>query len=276
MQILLITSEKDVASKKFKEILLNNYDFIKQKENLYFLNSFKKQEEIDNITLFQENKTNNKIFLKTIDNLHLFSNDKEILNNNNYDIVVFLSKHSTSSEIKPKCFTVHAVGNFSKAKFGGLDKTLVKTDGILIRFLLINLKKNKPNNLKKYEVKQEATHHGPYLSTPVIFYEIGSSNDDWNNTLAVSYMSKILIYSLINYSQQKLKDVFGWECVCGFGGSHYCTVFNRYSFNINNKFSFGHIVPSYAMNDFVNNNLSEEIKKKGFSKKILKENMKEL
>lgn len=274
MKILLVTSEKDIASKNFKDVLLKDYDFLKLKENVYFLNSFKTSKE-DNIKVFQENKTDNKIFLKIINDIHIYAKEDEIVDNN-YDLVVFLSKHSTLSQNKTKCFTAHAIGNFDKAELGGKDKTLVKTDGLLIRYLLLNLKKNKPKDLKKYEIKQEATHHGPYLSTKTIFYEIGSNEEDWNNFLAISFLSKILLCSLKNYSEENLKKAFRWESVCGFGGSHYCTVFNRFTFDINNKFCFGHVVPSYATKNFIKNNLFEEIKDKGYSNKILKEDLQEL
>jgi D-tyrosyl-tRNA(Tyr) deacylase len=273
MNILLVTSKEDIASVNFKKVLLKDYDFINTKDNLYYLNSFDTPKDTQ---LVQENKTDNKIFLKDIDSLHLFSNDEEILDENNYEIVIFLSKHSTLSKNGTKCFSAHAVGNFNKADLGGKDKTLVETDAFLIRYLLLNLRRNKPKPLKVYEVKQEATHHGPYLSKKTIFYEIGSNEEDWNNIEGIEYLSKILIYSLLNYSQEKLIKEFDWESVCGFGGSHYCTVFNRHSFNLNNKYCFGHIVPSYAIDDFKENNLYEEIKKKGFSNKILKEDLQEL
>ncbi len=273
MKILLVTSEKDVASKSFKEVLLKEYDFHK-KEDFYVLDKIDSSFFKD-LDIVQENKTNNKIFLKNIQKLHLFSEDKDFLDID-CDVVIFLSKHSTLSKTKTKCFSVHAVGNFGKAMFGGKDKTLVKTDACLIRYLLLNLKKNKPKNLKKYEIKQEATHHGPYLTKKTLFYEIGSDIEDWRNKKAVSFLCKILVYSLINYSEKKLEENLGWEKVCGYGGSHYCTVFNRFSFDVDNVFCFGHVVPSYAIEDFKKNKLFDEIKKKGFAKKILKENLKKL
>ncbi len=271
MKILLLTSEKDMASVVFKDILLNNYDFLKKKDDFYYLNNFTKDKELK---LVQNNKTKNQIFLKNIKNLHLFFDDSML--GDVYDVVVVLSKHSTLSKNKNKCFTAHALGNFDKAEFGGKDKTLVKTDAFLIRYLLLNLKKNKPKNLKEYEIKQEATHHGPFISTKILFFEIGSNVCDWLNKDAVFYMSKILINSLLNYSPKNLKNEFGWESVCGFGGSHYCTVFNRYTFDLKNRYCFGHVVPSYSINNFIKNKLFKEIKEKGFSKKILKENLEEL
>jgi D-aminoacyl-tRNA deacylase len=260
MNILLITSEKDVASSNFYKVLLDRFCFNKVEDNLYLL----------------KNKgTENKIFLKNIKELHIFSEENNILDNNDYDIIIFLSKHSTLSKIKKKYFCVHAIGNFGDTLYGGKPKTLVETDGFLIRHLLLNLKKNKPKELEEYIITQEATHHGPYINKKALFFEIGSDIEDWNNLIAIDFLSKILINSLLKYSAKKFEKK-GWISVCGYGGSHYCTVFNKYTFNKENNYSFGHIVPSYATEDFKKNKLFDEIKKKGFSKKILKENLKEL
>ncbi|MDD3976328.1 MAG: D-aminoacyl-tRNA deacylase [Candidatus ainarchaeum sp.] len=257
MNILLINSKKDDASNNLTKSLENIYNFKKIKENLYIL------DEINNL---------NQISLIKIDKLHIYL-EKEYLEKitKDYDIVIFLSKHSTLSETKPKAMTVHAIGNFGKAELGGEDKILVQTDPILIRLLLYNLKKNKIKEIKPYEVKQEATHHGPYLEKTALFYEIGSQKSDWENKDVGEYMAKILIQTIRNYNKEEIKKKNNWIEAVGISKSHYCTQFNKYTFKKNFKYCIGHVFPKYALKEYKNNNLEEEILKKINTKIIINE-----
>lgn len=254
MRILLVCSKKDIASVNFKEEIFSKYNLIKIKPNLY---------KIDIESL-------NDIFIKDIDKMHIFLQEKEIIENEDFDQIIFLSKHSTLSEKKTKCMTVHAVGNWGKAELGGKDKTLVKTDPVLIRSLLLNLKENKTKEIKEYEVKQEATHHGPFLETSTIFFEIGSDKKDWENKILANYMIGILINTIKNYNLEEIKKKEKWVSCVGIGGSHYCTKFNRFTFNRDKKYCFGHIVPNYAL-DKINEKIINYAKENSSSEKIIKE-----
>jgi len=213
MNFLLIISNQDIASLNFKETLFQEYTLEEMNLNLF---KVKIKSSI------------NKIYLKIINSLHIFSKEEEIIEPNlNIDQIIFLSKHSTLGEIKPKSMTVHSIGNWGKADLGGLDHTVVKTDAILIRTLLIELKNNKPISLKPYEIKQEATHHGPFLLTPTIFYEIGSSKDEWVNKEVSKFMLICLFKVISNYNKEEKKKEKGWIEAVGIGGSHYCTKFNK-------------------------------------------------
>jgi D-aminoacyl-tRNA deacylase len=163
MNFLLIVSREDKASLNLKEELFNNYKINKlnEYEDLFYLDN-------------DYYKFENNIYIKIISQLHIFCDNKiysDISNKINIDSIIFLSKHATQSEIKNKCITAHTIGNFSKAKFGGKDFTVVETDPILIRSILLKLKENKKDfsNIKKYEIKQEVTHHGPYIEKPTLF-----------------------------------------------------------------------------------------------------------
>jgi D-aminoacyl-tRNA deacylase len=254
MKILLICSKKDIASINLKTELFSKYSFVKIKDSLYKLKL----------------KAANEIFLREIENLHIFSTQEEILKNEKYNQIIFLSKHSTLSEKKPKCMTVHAIGNWDKAEFGGKNKTVVKTDPILIRSLLLNLKENKNKELKEYEVKQEATHHGPFLDISTIFFEIGSDRKDWENKTLAKYMIEILINTIKEYNLNKIKDREQWISCVGIGGSHYCTKFNRFTFNREKLYCFGHIVPNYVI-EKIDSKIINEAKEKSNSEKIITE-----
>lgn len=256
-KFLIIGSLNDKASMNIFEQILLNYTHTKIKKDIYKLKLTGKPND------------QNTIFLKKINEEHIFLKQTNFYKK--YDQIIFLSRHSTTTNEKLKTLSVHAIGNWGEAIFGGLPYTLVNTDPILIRCLLLNLKNNKPKNLKNFEVKQEATHHGPYLEgVACIFYEIGSSITEWSDKIAGEYMAKTLIETLKTYNKNKIKKENAWTEVVGFGGSHYCTKFNRYTFDKNNKYCFGHVIPSYAIKDVTKNKkILEEAKQKSNSEKII-------
>jgi D-tyrosyl-tRNA(Tyr) deacylase len=280
MNFLLIISEKDIASNNFKDELFNNYKIKELYKNNY---NNENNKNYKNIFYLDNNyyKFRNNIYIKIISELHIYCENlsQSIPKEINIDSIIFLSKHSTKNIIKNKCITVHAIGNYSKAELGGKDFTLVENDPILIRSILLELKSNKKRytNIKEYEIKQEATHHGPYIDKPALFYEIGSCREDWKNKNVSKFMIKILLNIIKNYNSKEIKKKNNWLEVVGVGGSHYCTKFNRYSFNKNNKYCFGHIVPNYALKDFKKNKkiLIPQVLNKSNSKIILTESLKE-
>jgi D-aminoacyl-tRNA deacylase len=258
MNFLVIISNQDQASLNFKEVLFTEYKLNEVKDKVF--------------ELILENSIN-KIYVKIIDTMHIFSKEEEIIEPNlDINQIIFLSKHSTLGEIKPKSLTVHSIGNWGKADLGGLDHTVIETDPILIRCLLLELKKNKPLSLKPYEIKQEATHHGPYLSVPTIFYEIGSDKDAWNDKKPSKFMLTCLFNVLSTYNREKVKEEKKWIEAVGLGGSHYCTKFNKKTFDENYIYSFGHVIASYGLEDIkLKPELLEEAKRKSNSSIVIKE-----
>jgi D-aminoacyl-tRNA deacylase len=252
MNFLIISCKKDLASINLEKRLFEKY---KLKDNKIITNG------------------KNNIYFKKIDELHIYSKEQLILENTkDIDQIIFLSRHSTVTEFKPKCMTVHAIGNWGKAELGGKDYTLVKTDPILIRSLLYSLKKNKPKEIKPYEIKQEATHHGPFINISTIFYEIGSKESDWKREDVASYMIDILINTIKDYDKEKIKKEKQWIEAVGIGGSHYCSKFNKKTFKQSNKFAFGHIAANYTLKDIEKKpEILEQAKKKSNSNKIIYE-----
>jgi D-aminoacyl-tRNA deacylase len=267
MNILLICSKTDLAAVNFFETLTTrDFGFEKFSENLWFL------------------EKKNKIFLILTEKTHLYMNDSDISvfekdANIKFEQIIFLSRHSTLGENKPRSITAHAVGNWGKAELGGKDEMVVKTDGILIRSLLLDFYLKKPKALE-YEIKQEATHHGPFLSKSTIFVEIGSNEKAWTDKDICDFVSKELIFIISDYDNKETKEKKAWIEAIGFGGSHYCTKFNRLTFNSENKYCFGHIIPDYALKLITNKTklkeLLERAKEKSNSSLILDESLKEI
>ena len=156
---------------------------------------------------------------------------------------IYLSRHSAQS-LRPS-LTVHPIGNFGLAEFGGRDDTLVDCHSFLIKRLLLNIKElmnsGEYDLLFDYEISLEVTHHGPYAESPIVFIEVGSSEPQWNDREACR-----LIADVVNTTQfDNLSQSSDWISVIGFGGNHYATKFTRSM--LETEYAFGHICAKYAI-----------------------------
>jgi D-aminoacyl-tRNA deacylase len=86
-----------------------------------------------------------------------------------------------------------------------------------------------------FEVTFEVTHHGPYLETPTLFIEIGSSEETWGHRGAAEAIARTL----------QAAEVTEHPVAMGIGGGHYAPRFTETS--LTRKVSFGHMLPNYAI-----------------------------
>ena len=86
-----------------------------------------------------------------------------------------------------------------------------------------------------YQVSFEVTHHGPHLSTPAIYIEIGSDESMWDDREAAAAIARTVLQS----REEKHPSVIG------IGGGHYAPRFTEAA--LTRKVSFGHMVPNYAL-----------------------------
>jgi D-aminoacyl-tRNA deacylase len=152
---------------------------------------------------------------------------------------IFLSRHSAESKIPS--LTAHTVGNFSReAKFGGNERELGRADPSLLKNYLLALAKRK-DKTGKYEVTIEATHHGPTsLQKPVMFVELGSSEEFWGDKHAAAVVAEALVESLTE------KAIWSRVAI-GFGGTHYPEKFTKMIIEEDVAFSF--VAAKYALKD---------------------------
>ena len=233
---VIIISKKDSASLNIFENLL-------------------KQNEWQKVSKFQGNdvyKFSNSMIL-IINEFHIYSEnlDRKIKNDLNIEIdcIIFASRHR--SESGTRTLTVHPIGNFKDAKFGGNPETLVPSSPYLMTSALRILKRNAQEKNLDYMVSFEATHHGPFLSTPAFFIEIGSDENAWNDMIAGEVIAKT-ISEVINLDIKEKGRV-----AIGIGGGHYTPRHTDIALSTN--LSFGHIIPSYAID------ISDEILEKAIS-----------
>lgn len=175
------------------------------------------------------------------------------------DLYIVASRHS--SEAGVKSYTVHFTGNFgSEALFGGRPMELGMAHPPVAWFLLNRLNREAEQFGRKgeYEVSYEATHHGPTsLSKPLVFVEIGSSHNEWNDSVNHAIVGTA-VYELV-LSYKKLPECVS---VIGVGGGHYPRKHTELALTTNK--CYGHILPKYALQY-----LSEEILEMMFKRTVL-------
>ncbi len=234
---LIVISIEDPASVNIRERLLEIYDWDLQHE-----------------LKFEDNdvyKFSNKALMVTINKYHLFYDniDQRLvksLGNQGFsftaDVIMFASKHRSSSGMKT--LSVHPIGNYNKAEYGGKPNELVPSAPHAMTMAYRILNKIALERQVEYSVSFEATHHGPYLDTPSFFIEIGSEETAWVDKNAGEVIAKT-IFDLINLDLEvQCKD---YPVAIGIGGGHYAP---RHSDLARKKqISIGHIIPTYAMGD---------------------------
>jgi D-aminoacyl-tRNA deacylase len=142
-------------------------------------------------------------------------------------------------------FTLHSEGNWSdEAIAGGKPKELSVSSPDSLQGLLKSVKKNNDTDIP---VVYEATHHGPLLETPSLFFEFGGGATE--NQKPYEIMAKALSDWLEEPPDSCEKIAFG------IGGGHYPEKFTKLS--LESKYSFSHIMPKYHADvDMVKKGLS--------------------
>ncbi|MEM3342347.1 MAG: D-aminoacyl-tRNA deacylase [Thermoplasmata archaeon] len=165
------------------------------------------------------------------------------------EMVIFLSRHKSVSNAKT--LTVHHVGNFDKAEFGGRRRTLGKSNPPVTTQLLRYLK-NEGKHLE-YAITFEATHHGPVVSVPATFIEIGSLEMQWKDTEAAKAVAHAVLSVLKDLNGVSAAGInssppewYKYPVLVGIGGGHYCPRFTDVA--LERKVNFGHIAAGYNEN----------------------------
>ncbi len=174
--------------------------------------------------------------------------------------LIFLSKHASDS--KAKSLTVHMIGNFGEAKFGGRSNELCGTlPRIGSNYLRALNEKNVSSGLNRqgFGVSFEATHHGPFTNKESVFIELGSSLADWKNELGAKVIAQTVVESTLKPNKDKI--------AIGLGGGHYCPDFTKLT--LRQDYSFGHICPKHNLQYLSKELLLQMVQKSGAQKIIL-------
>jgi D-aminoacyl-tRNA deacylase len=156
--------------------------------------------------------------------------------------VVYLSRHSSKTGLRS--LTVHPIGNFSHARYGGFFRQLVHCCPGGMTMALRKLHKVARETDLKHHVSFEATHHGPYLNTPTFFIEIGSDEDAWGEREPAEAIARTVL---------EVEPVGAGPVLVGVGGGHYAP--RHTDVALKKAVSYSHIIPSHAIPSLGNSTL---------------------
>ncbi|KKN17856.1 hypothetical protein LCGC14_0961710, partial [marine sediment metagenome] len=97
---------------------------------------------------------------------------------------------------------MHTTGNWGNhADFGGDPFDLSQTSALLQKAGFISLiRQEKLGELEKFSEDIEVTHHGPTnLEKPMLFMELGSSQENWNIKEAGEFLATAILQSIFKY-----------------------------------------------------------------------------
>jgi len=222
--ILLVSSNKDIASQNIKTQILSNYSFEETSEsyqqNPLYTATINNQ-EVTMVTLSEES-------VKTQVLPESFPKAK---------LIVFISRHSSQSG-KPT-LSVHTPGNFAKADLGGLPRQVSVAPASAMRDALKCMQHCKEVLSLNFEVSYECTHHGPSLGIPTMFVELGSSEPQWQDSIAAQAVANAAIAGIAKFASPAS------SAVIGIGGPHYNEKFTNMA--LADEAIFGHMIPKYAV-----------------------------
>lgn len=167
----------------------------------------------------------NLILVRTNSELLVYA---DILTDLEADEIIFASRHKSKSE--EPTLTCHFPGNFGPADLGGKQGELCKASANTMRNIYLEIMKSE----LEYKVSLEATHHGPFISQPCCFIELGGSEKQWQDEVAANFLVDCILKGLEKKDESKT--------VVGIGGGHYVAKFSE----LEKQFAFGHILPKYA------------------------------
>ncbi len=162
--------------------------------------------------------------------------DKEI----GADAFIFASRHVSKANVHS--LTVHAIGNWGAATRGGRDRSLVSCPSLLMKKCLQMMAENASAARLDYDVVQEATHHGPYLSKPAMFIEIGSDENRWKDERAGKAVAEAITGAMRSLGSSCDETT---KTAVGLGGLHYASNFRKAM--LSSDYSVSHVCPKHEL-----------------------------
>jgi D-aminoacyl-tRNA deacylase len=120
---------------------------------------------------------------------------------------------------------------------GGEPRTLDVAFGSKVKVIAQAMRRLASERGLGWQVAIEADHHGPTIEKPIIFVEIGSTENEWNNEKAGGIAARAII--------EAAGSDAAFPCYVGFGGTHYAPKFAPKIFD--GGIAVGHIISGYAL-----------------------------
>jgi D-aminoacyl-tRNA deacylase len=222
--ILIVASNKDIASLNIKQQILDHYPFRKTAETFQRSPAYTADVKGKEVTMATLNEESVKAQTLPRD----FPNA---------ELIIFISRHSSQSGMPT--LSVHTPGNLGNAELGGLPQSVSIAPASAMQTALKTLMRQKEELNLNYEVSYECTHHGPSLNKPTMFVELGSSPPQWNDLRAAEAVANAAISAIATFSTRTS------SAVLGIGGTHYNQKFTRMA--LAGEAVFGHMISKYAL-----------------------------
>jgi len=221
--ILIVASNKDVASQNIAKQILDHYPFEKTAS------------EFQHNPVCELSIKGKKIEIVTLNEEPVYAQNL-VSSFADVELVVFISRHSSLTGTPT--LSVHTPGNLGEAELGGVSRLVSVSPANSMRDALKAMVRLKNEMQLSYEVSYEGTHHGPSLDVPTMFTELGSTLEQWKDTRAAEAVAYATMETVSNFGSLPAKAVLG------LGGPHYNGKFTRIA--LEKKVAFGHMIPKYA------------------------------
>ena len=228
-KFVLIATKEDQASNSMIDYLLELEEFLlvdsyrnnKQNSDDCSRISQASASLIPEYKSFESVKHDNTILMIFQHDLINLTNIDDIIPKNS--ILLFLSKHVSKNKIP--ALTSHFTGNFGSSNiFGGSPYEVGIAFPTFQKEYMKQLELSL-ENLNKFDLTIEASHHGPTSSrNPIMFIEIGSTEDDWKNKFAAAAVCKSLLNTVAKFKGDIIPT--SSNIAIGLGGNHYPQKFN--------------------------------------------------
>lgn len=183
-----------------------------------------------------------KFLLATIPDLHIFRERIDELvraalagSGLDFTHIIFASKHKSAAGVR--ALTAHPIGNYGEAEAGGQRQQLAPAPVALLAPALREMRRRATESRYAGDVTFETTHHGPYVETPALFIEVGSSDAHWSDAEA----GRIVARTILTLDDSPLPG----PVAVGVGGGHYAP--RQVDVALKRRIAFGHLVPNYAL-----------------------------
>jgi D-aminoacyl-tRNA deacylase len=157
------------------------------------------------------------------------------------DRIIFASRHRSEKGVP--AFTAHMPGNWAVAEMGGRNGELCWSDPELSRRLALSLQGNEERKRLGTQVYLESDHHGPFIETPCVFIEVGSSEAEWRDPSRAKIAAEAIVEAV------KADGSAAEEVVFGVGGGHYCPAFTKMQLGTVDGRAVAHVLPTYHTQD---------------------------
>lgn len=239
MAILLLASSQDSASVNLHRAMLG-------------LGGWSEPTVLPHGTMHQH--LERKIHLVLIEQLHIHANGIDSIHEENADCeieeVLILSRHVSATNTP--ALTLHAIGipgetpHGDEGQAGGKKGTVVPPSPRFASLFRGMLAEGRSRGLdKEYDLTLETTHHGPVLTKPTLYIEIGSTEKQWNSKEAADAWASVIAQNLGLKESEPVSWREGGDVMIGLGGGHYAPRHKAVLSGTN--LWAGHLLANYAL-----------------------------